>query len=493
MTRDTNEKIVVRYSSNRDEDLIPLDDPATGEVSGMLQGGGADEIDRAVAAAREAQRGWAARIPRERGRYLRAAAALIREHADEIAELESREMGKPVSQARKFDLETCIGVFEFFGGAVEAMPSQVRDQGFALDLTLLEPHGVVGAIVPFNWPPIHTAGKIAPALAVGNAIVIKPPEQAPRTVMRIAELVASALPDDVIHVVPGLGAAGAALSGHPGVDKLSFTGSPATGANVIRASANNLTPTLMELGGKNALIVFEDADLDAALQAAVEGGWFNQGEACTATSRILVHRSVHDELVARLVPAVKRLRVGDGADPATHVGPLVTPAQQERVLGYLGLAVAEGAVIAATAELPTDPRLADGYFVAPCLLTGVDPDMRVAREEIFGPVVTVIPFETEEDAVRIANDTEFGLTGAIYTTDSARGMRVARALNVGMVWINNYNRMVIGMPFGGVKASGYGREHSLETLAQYGYTKNIRIPSGVAPIPVWEGVADVLD
>lgn len=493
MTANKKQPIRTRYSSDREEHLIPLDNPATGEVIGWLQGGGAAEVDRAISSAKEAQKSWARRTPRERGKYLQRAAALVREHADEIATLESLEMGKPVSQARQFDLETCIGVLEFFGGAVEASPSQVRDQGFALDITLLEPHGIVGAIIPFNWPPIHTAGKIAPALAVGNAIVIKPPEQAPRTVLRIAELIASALPDDVIHVVPGFGSAGAALSGHPGIDKISFTGSPVTGARVMKSAADNHTPTLMELGGKNALIVFDDADVDAAARAVLEGGWFNQGEACTAVSRVLVHRSHHDELVSLVSPAIERLVVGDGADDATHVGPIATPAQREKVHEYLRIAEDEGAVVAARAALPTDPRLANGYYVQPTLLTEVTPEMRVAKEEIFGPVVTVIPFDTEEEAVRIANDTDFGLTGVIFTRDSERGMRVARALHVGMVWINNYNRMVVGMPFGGVKASGYGREHSLETLAQYGYTKNIRIPSGLSPAPAWQAVSEVFD
>ena len=334
---------------------------------------------------------WKQRPARERGRYLRKVADVIRAHADEIAALESLEMGKPITQARHFDVEAAISIFDYFGSMVEVLPSQARDYGPVFDMTTLEPFGVIGGIVPFNWPPIHTAGKTAPALAVGNAIVLKPPEQTPSVVLRMVELIASVLPDDVVHVVPGAGAVGAALAGHPLVGKVSFTGSPATGSAVLRTAADNLTPTLMELGGKNPLLVFDDADVHEALLAAVDGGFFNQGEACTAASRILVQDSIFDEFARRLAHAVGRLRVGDGADPATDVGPLVTAAQQKRVLDYLDIGVAEGARIAAQAPLPDDPRLANGFYVPPTLLTDVTPDMRVATEEIFGPVVALTP------------------------------------------------------------------------------------------------------
>ncbi|MGV9803205.1 aldehyde dehydrogenase family protein [Mycobacterium sp. NPDC003449] len=486
------ELVTTRWSSDRDEDVVPVDNPATGEVFARVQGGGADQVDAAIATARAAQPGWAARTPRERGRYLLQVAEALRTHADAIAALESREMGKPVSQARRFDLETCIGVFEYFGKMVEALPHHVNDQGYVLDVSMLEPYGVVGAILPFNWPPIHTAGKSAPALAVGNAIVIKPPEQCPQTVMRILEIVRSVIPDDVVHVVPGGAAAGAALTSHPGIDKISFTGSPVTGQHVLRAAADNLTPTLMELGGKNAIVVFDDADLNLAVAGAIEGGYFNQGEACTAASRVIVHRDVYEEFIDTFARAVKNLQVGDGADPHTHVGPLVSPVQQRKVLEYIKIGKDEGAHVVATAPVPADPALSGGYFVEPTLFADVTPSMRIATEEIFGPVVVVIPFEDESEAVAIANGTEFGLVGAIYTANSERQMRVARRLAAGMVFINNYNRMVVGMPFGGIKSSGYGREHSAETLQEYGYTKTMRMRSGTCDVPVWDAVTEVL-
>ncbi len=448
-------------------------------------------------AAHAAHLDWKERPARQRGRYLRKAAEVIRAHADEIAALESLEMGKPITQARQFDVEAAISIFEYFGSLVEVLPSQARDYGPVFDVTTLEPFGVIAGIVPFNWPPIHTAGKTAPALAVGNAIVLKPPEQTPSVVLRMVELIQSVLPSDLakdlVQVVPGAGAVGAALAAHPLVGKVSFTGSPQTGSAVLRTAADNLTPTLMELGGKNPLLVFDDADPQEALLAAIDGGFFNQGEACTASSRILVQDTIFAEFESRLATAVSRLRVGDGADPATDVGPLVTAAQQKRVLDYLDIGVAEGARIAAQAPLPSDPRLANGFYVPPTLLTDVTPDMRVATEEIFGPVVTLIPFSGEDEAVRIANGTQFGLVAAVFTQDSDRVMRVSRQIRAGTVFVNNYVRVAVGTGFGGIGHSGFGREHAQETLAEYGYHKTVRLAHRRDELPRWAAADRVLE
>ncbi|OPG14147.1 aldehyde dehydrogenase [Microbispora sp. GKU 823] len=486
-----SEVLRIRWSSHDEADRFTVDDPATGTPIVTIQGAGEKEVNQAVQAAYDAHFAWKARTPRERGRWLAKIAQVVREHADEIAALESSDNGKPLSQARGFDLEACIAIFELFAGLCEAMPGQVRDAGGTLDITTLEPYGVVAAIVPFNWPPLHTAGKLAPALAAGNAVVIKPPEQAPLSVMRVVELAQSVLPDDVVHILPGTGKVGAQLAGHKLVGKISFTGAPGTGAAVIRTAADNLTPTLMELGGKNPFVIFEDADLDSALPWAVEGGFFNQGEACTAASRVLVHQSVYEEVARRYAEAVARLRVGPGADPATHVGPLVTDAQRRRVLDYIEIGVAEGATIAAQAALPADPALAGGYYVAPTLFTGVTRDMRIANEEIFGPVVCLIPFNDEDEAVSIANGTDFGLVAGVFTRDSERALRVSRAIRAGMVFVNNYNRAFTGTPFGGVGHSGYGREHALETLHEFGYSKSLRLPSGMGEIPRWSPSVEV--
>lgn len=475
----------VRWSSNDPAHRFTVENPATGTTVTTIQGCGAGEVDTAVCAALEAHHGWKARSPRERGGWLRRIAAAVREHADEIAWLESTDNGKPFTQARQFDLEAAIAIFELFGALCENLPGAVRDAGPTIDLTMLEPFGVVAAIVPFNWPPLHTAGKLAPALAAGNAVVLKPPEQAPLSVLKMIEIVNAILPDDVVHVVPGGGETGAALAGHPLVGKISFTGAPSTGVAVLKTAADNLTPTLMELGGKNPFVLFGDADLDSAIPWAVEAAFFNQGEACTAASRILVHNDIHDEVADRLATAVTRLRVGDGADPDTHVGPLVTAQQRRRVEEYIAIGRSEGATVRAQAALPTDRRLANGHFVAPTLFTGVRPGMRIATEEIFGPVTCLIPFETEHDAVEIANGTEFGLVAGVFTADAERAMRVSRAIRAGMVFVNHYHRAFTGTPFGGVGHSGYGREHALETLHEFGYSKSLRMPSGGAPIPRW--------
>ena len=482
------------WSSGRAEDAFDVHDPATGEVVATVGGGGAAEVDAAVRrACRAYDEVWRHVPARERGRLLFACARVVREHADELAALETLEMGKPYSQARPFDVEFCISSFEFYGGLADKVPGHAFDLGPVAGHTVHEPYGVVGGIIPFNWPPIHTAAKSAPALAAGNVVVLKPPEQDPLTIMRIVELLESVLPPDVLQIVPGRGPeAGTALAGHPLVERLSFTGSTATGRAVLKVAADAMTPATLELGGKNPLLVFADADLDAAVRGAVEGAFFNQGEACTAASRLLVEDAVHDEFVARLAAAVPRLRVGDGRDPATHVGPLISAAQQRSVLDHIERAVAEGATVAASAPLPTDAHLAGGYWVAPTLFTNVTPEMAIAREEVFGPVTAVLPFAGEAAALELANDSPYGLVAAVYTADHARARRLARGIHAGVVMINNYNRAFLGTPFGGFGDSGYGREHAIESLLEFTRTKSIREPSGLSPIPEWPALDDIL-
>ena len=482
------------WSSGRPEDSFDVFNPATGSVLATVDGGGAAEVDAAVRRARRAyDEGWRQVSARERGKLLFECARVVRAHAGELAALETAEMGKPYLQARLFDVEFCISSFEFYGGLADKVPGQAVDLGAVSAHTVHEPYGVVGGIIPFNWPPIHTAAKSAPALAAGNVVVLKPPEQDPLTIMRIIELLEGVLPADVLQVVPGRGPeAGTALAGHPLVERLSFTGSTATGRAVLKVAADGLTPATVELGGKNPLLVFADADLDAAVRGALEGAFFNQGEACTAASRLLVEESVYDEFVARLAPAVGRLRVGDGRDPETHVGPLISAAQRQRVLGFIDGAIAEGATVAAQAPLPSDPRLAGGYWVAPTLFTDVTPAMTIAREEVFGPVTAVLRFSGEDEALELANDTPYGLVAAVYTADHRRARRLARRIDAGVVMINNYNRAFLGTPFGGFGDSGYGREHALESLLEFTRTKSIREPSGMAPIPEWSALDELL-
>ena len=481
-----------RWSSTAAADVFVVTDPSTGQPIARLQGGGTAEIDGAVRAARQAfDHDWRWRPARERGAMLIEIARRLRMHIDEIAAIETQENGKPLPQAR-LDVEACIATFDYFGSLAGKLPGDFFDGGVIYGASLIEPFGVVGAILPYNWPPIHTSGKAAPALAAGNTIVIKPPEQTPLTVLRIVEIMQEVLPADVVQIVPGAGpAAGAALAAHPLIGKLSFTGSTPTGAAVVRASAANTTPTLLELGGKNAAIVLADADLDGALRCIIDAAFYNQGEACTAVSRVIVDESRHDELVKRLAAAVVLLKVGAGTTPGIHVGPLISAEHRDKVLAYIDGAVAAGAVIAAQASLPEDPVLAGGFYVSPTLLTGVRPDMAVAREEVFGPVLCVLRCSSADEAVAIANHSAYGLTAAIFTRDQAVAWRLARHLDVGIVFINNYFRSAGGMPFGGAKASGYGREHSLETLKEYGRVKLVSMPSGLRDVPMWSGVADV--
>ena len=485
-----------RWSSDDEADRFSLENPSTGEVITVIQGGGAAEVDAAVQAANQAFiTDWRWRTADERARLLLAGADILEAHADEIAEIESLENGKPLADARMFDVNFLIGVFRFFGSVIDKLPGDFYDaRNGNYSATVLEPFGVVGAIVPFNWPPIHTGGKIAPALAVGNTVVIKPSEADPFTVIRIVELLNEVLPPDVLHVVPGVGAvAGQAIASNPLVKMITFTGSTPAGAAVAKTAAGHVAPAVMELGGKNAFIVFDDANLDRAVRDALEGGYFNKGEACTAASRVLVQKGVAEEFTSRLATAVSKLKVGAGDDPATHVGPVVSKAQQTKVKNYIEIGKQEGATVAAEAQLPSDPALADGFFVAPTLLSNVTADMRVANEEIFGPVVTVNVFDTEEEAVEIANRPDYGLVAALYTGDSERYFRLARQIDVGVVLINNYFRGLLGLPFGGTKGTGYGREHTFETLSHFGYRKLMRIPSGTGTVPEWRVIAEVFD
>jgi acyl-CoA reductase-like NAD-dependent aldehyde dehydrogenase len=465
--------------------------PATGSPLAEVRDSTEATVDVAVAASRAAFPGWRSRSPRERAQLLRGVATVIRAHSEELAELESLENGKPARDALAFDVTYAHLTFDYFGGLAETVTGTLLQQG-AIDAHIIpEPYGVIGAILPFNWPPIHFAAKVAPALATGNTIIIKPGEQAPLTVLRMVELANSVLPAGVLSAVTGV-QGGIALSAHPGVDRLSFTGAPDTGRKIMASAAPNLTPSTMELGGKNALLVFPDADLDNALTHAIDGMYFNQGEACTSTARILVHDDVHDEFLARFAAATERLVVGEGIDPSTDLGPMVDQKQQARVLSYIDIAKAEGARLVTQGDIPSEERLSGGFWVRPTVFADVTHDMRVAREEVFGPVATFLRFSTEDEALRIANGTEFGLTAAVFTADLARAKRLAAGLEVGMVFINNYFRAsLLGSPFGGVKASGFGREGAEETLRDYVRSKNVRYPSGLRPVPEWVSAARV--
>jgi acyl-CoA reductase-like NAD-dependent aldehyde dehydrogenase len=461
-------------------------EPSTGAGLARVVAGDAALVDLAVRDSRRAyEEVWRHMPPRERGKLLQQVAARIREHVDELAELEAREVGKPKRDALRFDVSFSHAGFDYFGGLADTLHGEILDQGPIEARVIYEPYGVVAAILPFNWPPIHFTKKCAPALAAGNTVVVKPGEQAPLTILRLVEIANEVLPPGVINAVPGL-AAGPALASHPRVERITFTGATATGRRVLQSAAEHVTFATMELGGKNALLVLADADLDVAIDVAMEGMFYNQGEACTSTARILVHDSLHDEFLTRFAHATEQLVVGDGLHPDTDIGPMVDARQRDKVLEYLRIGLEEGARLVTQATLPDDERLRDGFWVAPTVLADVTPEMTLAQEEIFGPIACVMRFADEEQAIAIANGTAYGLTAAIVTRDLTRATRIAERLEAGMVFVNNYmRRAFLGSPFGGVKGSGFGRENAQETLHEFVRSKNIRLPSGRGAIPTW--------
>jgi acyl-CoA reductase-like NAD-dependent aldehyde dehydrogenase len=478
-----------RWVLPEDGDRFAVLEPATGGHLAEVLAADEHLVDLAVRDARRAYEGeWGRLTPRDRGALLRNAAAAIRAHADELGELEAREVGKPRRDALRFDVSFSSAGFDYFGGLADTLHGTLLDQGAIEARVRYEPYGVVAAILPFNWPPLHFTKKAAPALAAGNTVVIKPGEQAPLAVLRLVEIVNQVLPPGVVNAVAGL-AAGPALAAHPVVERITFTGATATGRHVLRSAAENLTYATLELGGKNALMVLDDADMQTAVDVSIEGMFYNQGEACTSTSRILVHRSRYDEFVERFVAATAKLTVGDGLDADTDIGAMVDAKQQRKVLGYIDTAVGEGAKIAFQGEIPSDARLRDGFWVPPTVLVDVRPHHTVAQEEIFGPVASLLVFDTDDEAVAVANGTAYGLTAAIITADHFRAARLAERLEAGMVFVNNYmRRSFLGSPFGGVKGSGFGRENWAETLHEFVRAKNVRFPSGRAPVPVWPPV-----
>ena len=472
--------IANRWVDAASGETLPMIDPSDGEPFAAIAAGNAADIGRAVEAAQRARDGaWGRTSPAEKGRLLANLAREILDHADELALIEARDCGKPLKQARA-DVAACARYFEFYGGASDKLTGETipYPAGYTV-LTWREPHGVTGHIIPWNYPLQIFGRSVGGALAAGNACVVKPAEDACLSLLRVAELAAAVgLPEGALNLVTGLGReAGTALASHPGIEHVSFTGSPPTGAFVAAEAAKRHCPVTLELGGKGPQVVFADADLDAALPAIVNAIVQNAGQTCSAGSRLLVERSRYEELLEKLGSRFAALQVGPAMNDL-DCGPLIRASQLARVRGILDEAQRDGRATVAKGTLVSSAP-AGGYYVEPRLLRDVPPDSRLACEEVFGPVLAAMPFAGEADAVRIANATDFGLVAGVWTTNGARQMRLARAIRSGQVFVNNYGAGGgVELPFGGVKHSGYGREKGFEALHGFTVLKTVVFQHG---------------
>jgi phenylacetaldehyde dehydrogenase len=457
---------------------FPTYNPATGEVLSHVAEGDREDIDRAVKAARAAfEKGpWSKISPSERGRMMWRLADLIEKHTEEFAQLESLDNGKPLKIARIADLPLAVDHFRYYAGWAtkiegNTIPMGLARQGSYHAYTVREPVGVVGQIIPWNFPLLMAAWKLGPALATGCCVVLKPAEQTPLTALRLGELIAEAgFPDGVVNIVPGYGeTAGAALAAHMDVDKIAFTGSTEVGKLIVHAATGNLKKVSLELGGKSPNIVMDDADLETAIPGASMAIFFNQGQCCCAGSRLFVEKKIFDKVVDGISQAASKIRVRPGLDPESDLGPLVSEEQLNRVCGYLESGIKEGAKATTGGSREGDK----GYFVKPTVLVNTNDNMKVVKEEIFGPVVTATPFSDMNEIVSRANDTVYGLAAGVWTRDVKKAHAVASKLKAGTVWINCYNVFDAALPFGGYKQSGWGREMGHEVLKNYTEVKSV--------------------
>lgn len=451
--------------------------PATGEHLAWCADASAADVDRAVKAAQAAFPAWAAKSPAEHAALLLKIADRIDEAAEQLATVETMDNGKPIRETKLVDVPLSSDHFRYFAGALRADEGEaVMIDENTLSIILREPIGVVGQIIPWNFPLLMGAWKLAPALAAGNTVVIKSSSSTPLSLLVLGEILTDILPAGVVNIITGRGGVtGQAMLDHPGFAKLAFTGSTEVGYSVARAAADRLIPATLELGGKSANIFFADCDMERAIEGAQIGILFNQGQVCCAGSRIFVEDKIYDEFVGKLVEAFRAVKVGDPMDPATQMGSQINQRQLEKILGWIEEAKKEGARVAVGGEAAKIPGFEKGAFMQPTLLVDVKNDMKVAQNEIFGPVACVIRFSSEAEVVAMANDSEYGLGGAVWTRDINRAMRVARGVHTGRMWVNTYNELPAHTPFGGYKKSGIGRETHKVMLDHYSQMKNIYI------------------
>jgi len=456
--------------------------PASDEVFAKVPEAGRADVDAAIQAARRAFLSWREVTGQERGRILFRLAQKMRDEIPRLAELETRNSGKPIVES-EFDLTDVATCFEYYGGLATKLHGEVLNvPDNAVSMALREPLGVAGQIIPWNYPLLMAAWKLAPAICAGCSMVIKPAEQTPLTLLEFARFFEECgLPKGVVNVVTGFGETGAAIVAHPDVDKIAFTGSMEVGKLIMRSAADTLKKVSLELGGKSPNIFFADADFEAAVDGALFGVFINQGEVCSAGSRVLVERPIYKKLVDAMVAKAKTIKLGDGLDRGTKMGPLVSKEQLERVTEYQGIGRKE-AKLAFGGGRPKDPGLQQGYFVEPTIFYDVDNSARIAREEIFGPVMSVIPFDKEEDALKIANDTPYGLAAAVWSRDIFKCLRTVKRLQAGIVWVNHMQPTYVEAPWGGYKMSGIGRELGPWGAEEYLQVKQVHINLNESPI-----------
>jgi betaine-aldehyde dehydrogenase len=458
--------------------------PATGEVIAELRAATPNIVELAVESARVAQPAWARLKPIERGRILRRAADILRARNEELARLETLNTGRAIQETLVADAASAADALEFIGSVVAGYNGDFIELGGPFAYTRREALGVCIGIGAWNYPIQGAGWKAAPALAMGNAMVFKPSENAPLTALALAEIFTEAgLPDGLFNVVQGFGDVGAALASHDSVAKVSFTGSVPTGKKVLALAGSKMKHATMELGGKSPLVIFDDADVENAVGGAMLANFYSTGQVCSNGTRVYVQKGIEGQFLDRLTERTKAIKIGDPLDPETQMGPLISKAQHDKVSEYVRIGETEGAILAHGGRQPAMQGFEGGFWIEPTIFVGVTDDMRIAREEIFGPVMSVLSFDNEDEVVARANDTEFGLSAGVFTRDLARGHRVIGELQAGTCWINNFNLTPVEMPFGGFKQSGIGRENAIAALSHYSQLKSIYVETGDVQSP----------
>ena len=473
-----------KSESNKTLDVL---NPATGALLTRVPAGDSRDVDAAVSAARQAFASWGKTTPVERQGILLEIANRIQKRARDYAELETLNVWKPIRESANIDIPLAIDHYRYFAGVLRNLQGTTQTvDPTMLHLTLREPLGVVGHILPWNFPLLLAAWKLAPSLAGGNTVVMKPAEQTPVTLLELANDLRDVLPPGVLNVVTGYGPdVGAPLASHPGVRKLSFTGETTTGRLILQYASENIVPATMELGGKSPHIIFPDADVERAIEGVMIGVFLNQGEVCTAGSRLFVHDAIYDRFMEKLVAKVKGLKIGDPMKEDTQLGPIVSREQMEKVLSYIEIGKKEGAALLCGGTRSADPALSKGFFVTPAIFGNVNNKMRIAQEEIFGPVVSVIRWNDYDTMIAEANDIAYGLGAGLWTETLPLAVKTAKALQAGTVWINTYNALTAGAPFGGYKKSGFGRECAFDTLLQYTQIKSVFVSTAEKPMGLY--------